>query len=186
MAALFIYPNDFTNKPYKIPNQEESKDFDQWLEDKEDEVLNRLLGFQLWDAFSNAIEGGTTTAKWVNLRDGDTYEYGGYTFKWMGMNKMLIPYVYAMFIRESFDKLTASGVTLNGTTNAVPGANFTIISPATRITTAQNAFSRMAGGCYNAANSLYGFLLAKYETDYTEWSPLSTWEDPGKENVFDL
>lgn len=185
MAALFISATDFTNKPYKIPNQEESKDFDEWLEAKEDDVLKDLLGFQLWDAFSNAIEGGTTTAKWVSLRDGDDYEYGGYTFKWGGMNKMLIPYVYSMFIRESFDRLTASGVGLNvGGNNG--NQTFTIISPATRITTAQNAFSRMAGGCYNADNSLYGFLLANYETDYTEWNPISTWSDPGKENVFDL
>jgi|SRR5688572_30096095 len=186
MAALFVDPTDFTNKPYKIPNQEESKDFDQWLEDKEDEILKDLLGWQLWDSFSNAIEGGTTTTKWVNLRDGTTYEYGGYTFKWEGMEKMLIPYIYSMFIRESFDKLTGSGVVLNGTTSATPGANFTIINPSVRITRAQNEFSRMAGGCYRADDSLYGFLLANYEDTYTEWSPTSTWKDPGKENQFDL
>lgn len=180
MAALFVDASDFLNKPYKIPNQDESKDFDQWLEDTEDQILKELLGFELWDAFSNAIEGGTTTQRWIDLRDGDTYEYGGYTFKWEGMEKMLKPYIYSIWVRESFDKLTNIGVGINTKTD------FTVISPASRIIKAQNEFSRLAGGNKNAENSLYGFLLANYEDSYPEWDPLQHWKDPGIENLFDL
>lgn len=180
MAALFVDVTDFVRKPYKIPNQEENNEFPEWLEDKEDEILKSLLGNELWDAFSNAIEGDTTTARWVNLRDGDDYEYGGYTFKWFGMNKMLIPYIYSVYVRESFEKISNIGPGINTV------QNFTVINPAPTIARAQNEFSRYAGGCKNAEDSLYGFLLANYEDTYPEWSPVQDWKDPGKENLFDL
>ena len=180
MAALFVSASDFLRKPYKIPNQEESNEFAEWLEDKEEEVLRTLLGNELWEAFRNAVAEDTTTARWVNLKDGDDYEYGGYTFEWQGMNKMLIPYIYSIYVRESFEKITNIGPGVNTV------ANFTVINPAPTIARAQNVFARLVGGCYNAADSLYGFLLANYEDTYTEWDPIQDWKNPGKENLFDL
>jgi hypothetical protein len=180
MAQFVTASIDFIQRPYLIPNQYEATDFSAWLTDNESQIMEDLLGWDLWEAFQAGLVPDYPDQKWEDIRDGAEYDYGGYTWKWAGLNKMLVPKLYSLWLSDAFDKHTNIGIGIN------QKADFNIISPALRISRSHNTFSRLAGGDRNYANSLYGFLLANYETDYTEWKPLIDWNDPGKMNVFDL
>lgn len=179
--ALFVTASiDFINRPYRVPNQNESTDFSAWLTQTESDVMESLLGWDLWTSFQTALLDDYPAQKWEDLRDGAEYTYGGYTWKWKGLNDMLVPILYSKWLETYYNKLSNIGIGLNAKDD------YTVINPAVAISQAQNVFARMAGANRTYSNSLYGFLLANYETDYTEWKPTVDWQDPGLMNVFDL
>jgi len=97
--------------------------------------------------------------KWLQLRDGDIYSM---KYKWVGLKRLLIPYVYSYWVGDAYDTNSGIGVVKAKAENATP------ITPKRRIVRAYNAFVRMAGGDwvgwgwnrYSIADSLYGFINA--------------------------
>lgn len=196
--AYFVRPDiDFVNRPYKVPNQNESPDFAQFLIDKEDDIMKSLLGWELWDALKTAMaDGGYETPndsteylaqKYIDLIDGAQYTYLGDTWKWEGLNKMLVPALYGYWLPE-YIKLMNIGVIQN---LAEPDKS-EVVSPGHKISRAWNEFWKRAGGWvgtdYDHRNTLYGFMMANYETDYTTWFPTDDWnpELPDNPNQLNL
>jgi len=97
--------------------------------------------------------------KWLLLKYGNDYVWADEDYEWAGIKKMLIPYVYAMWLKDQYDSHTSNGI-------IVPEAeNSTVISPSRRIAAAYNKFSDYAGAHYETDNSLYGYLVAN-EIDF--------------------
>lgn len=179
MAALFVDELDFFYAPYNVPNQTEKVSFQNYLGVKEEEILLKLFGYELWDEFKAAIIAGSPSQKWVDLRDGDTYTYGGETYKYYGLNDLLVPVIYSWWLKDNFDKHTNIGVGLNQKTD------FTLISPAKRIARAFNKFSEKVGSVRCYENTLWGFLKANEDT-YTTWDEFEDFEEPGTLNEFNI
>lgn len=90
--------------------------------------------------------------KWLMLRDGVRY-YSDPSWVWGGMKKLLIPYIYALWLRDTHDDHTKVGVVIRTAENA------TVISPAKRISRAYNEFASTAGSFYYQRNTLFGYLM---------------------------
>ena len=179
MAALFVDELDFFYAPYNVPNQNEKVSFQNYLQVKEEEILLKLFGYKLWDAFEAAIIAGSPAQKWVDLRDGKTYTYGGETYKYYGLNDLLVPVIYSWWLKDNFDKHTNIGIGLN------VKDDFTLISPATRISRAYNRFAEKVGSVTNYKNTLWGFLKANEDT-YTDWDEFEDFQEPGTLNIFNI
>jgi hypothetical protein len=180
MAALFVDEYDFFYAPYNVPNQNEKVSFQTYLGVKEEEILLKLFGYKLWDEFKAAIQAGSPAQKWIDLRDGDTYTYGGETYKYYGLNDLLVPVIYSWWLKDNFDKHTNVGIGLN-----TKDPDFTLISPATRISRAYNKFSEKVGSVTVYKNTLWGFLKANEDT-YTNWDEFEDFEEPGTLNIFNI
>lgn len=120
--------------------------------------------------------------KWLMLRDGDTYST---TSKWVGMKKLLVPYVYSYWVGDAYDKNTGVGVV------KAKGENSTVITPKRRIVRTFNEYVDMAGeritywprygARYNIVNSLYGFITVNADS-YPDFAYCA----PQKMNIFNL
>lgn len=169
---------DFLDRPYRIPNQDESTDLENFITAKEEELLRDLLGTTLYDAYIAGISAGSPAQKWVDLRDGKNYTYGGVTFHFAGLDACLIPAIFALWVKETSDQFTASGTVRNA-----PVLNGTAVSPARRISEAWGRWLTLVGSECQYWDSLYGFLVANatdYDFDGTDWVT------PGSMNAFDL
>jgi len=183
MAARFISLTDFNDRPYRIPNQNESTDLAAYLQTKESEIMERLLGWELWEDFQAGLDsysGDYPLDKWLDLEDGAEYTYGGVVYKYKGLNDLLVPAVYSYWLRDSFDKHTNIGIGLN------IKDEFTLISPATRISTAYNTYAKKVGNDCHYENTLWGFLAANYEANYTQWDPETDFDAPGTMTIFNI
>lgn len=122
--------------------------------------------------------------KWLKLRDGAEYDYGSKTWKWNGLVKLLIPFIYSRWVTDNADSISGSGAVV------VPSnENSTLISPSMRIVRAHNDYAEKVGvvrgrsyyrnmyesgrsynfsDCYSYEDTLYGFLVANTD-DYEEW-----------------
>jgi len=180
MAAIFVSATDFDTVPYKIPNQQEETSFATYLENKEDELLKALLGYafaqEIIDQYSSS---GEIDVKWANLVNGNTYTYNDKTYKWVGLNKLLVPAIYSQWLGDTFDKLTNIGVGINSKDN------FTVINPALRISRAWNLYAEMCGSSYCQQDTLFGYLQAN-ASDFTDYWDSYFNQYPGTKNVLDL
>jgi hypothetical protein len=86
------------------------------------------------------------------LRDGVDYEFKEKTYEWVGVKKLLIPYIYSMWLRDTYDQHSGIGIVLK------KGENSHVINPRKRIARAFNKYSEIAGDECNKQNTLYGFL----------------------------
>jgi hypothetical protein len=113
--------------------------------------------------------------KWLKLKYGADYEYTDEVYEWAGFNKMLIPYVYAMWLKDQYDAHTSNGIVVPDVENGM------VISPSRRIAAGYNKFSDYAGKDYCQENSLYGYLVANVadfpEADekFTEQGYMNAW-----------
>lgn len=127
--------------------------------------------------------------RWLMLYNGAMF--GKST--WVGLKKMLIPYVYALWLRDTYDDHTKIGVVRRTAENAM------IIDPTKRIARAYNMFSVYAGNYYRQYNSLFGYLMYAQTTlgHYTDYYsnveyPVfgdylrRSFKDPGRMNIFNL
>jgi len=135
----------------------------------------RQLVAELYDDYVAGIAAGTPDQKWLDLRDGDTYTYGGEEFQYKGLDDLLVPCIYALWVRETSDKFTNSSTVRNTLMNA------TAVSPGRRIADAYGKFIKKVGHCYDYKDTLYGFLTANYTT-YPNWR----YKEPGSMNDFDI
>lgn len=174
---MFVVRADFDNQPYNIPNLDKVQNsFAAFVEREEEEQLTSIIGYTLYKQFTTGLAvTPTPDQKWLDLRDGKEYiNSNGKIYKYKGMKKIFIPYIYAMWLRANFDNDSAVGIALALTENAE------IISPSTRICNAYNDHSKLVGdSCIN--NSLYGFLKTNEEV-YPDFE----FTCPGEMNIFNL
>lgn len=173
---MIIDATDFTNRPNKVPNQEESRDFISFIEAEEEafacwhhEEHFQLLGKELWEEFKAALAGsGTLETKWQNLKDGAEYTYQGKTYRYGGWVDMIRPGIYARWIPNIPYKLTNIGYV----ENSAPEKSKLLEDQYPFVVQEWNKFVDKVGHAhqygYNYRNSFYGFMKAN-ASDYPSW-----------------
>lgn len=168
---MFCTESDFELLPYNIPNLSDPLDenandgtFEDYCDQVEAEVLEELLGLQLYEEFTLALAGLTPDVWWTRLRDGYSYSEGDKTYTWKGMTWLLKPYVWFMWMRDNETKKTQEGGSV------AVAENSERVSLAKELSMAYNDFAKRSGfvGCGNSKNSLYGFLASDKE-HYGNW-----------------
>lgn len=173
---MIIDVSDFDNRPYKVPNQPESPDFEAFIEQAEEELaIKYLLGVELWEEFQTALESsGPLDAKWSALKDGATYVNGGVTYKYKGWVDMVRPAIYSQWHPEGTWKFTNVGWVENNANSAPQAGNQSklIDDPYPFMVKYWNEFITKVGFevsyGYNCKHSFYGFMKAN-ESDYDNW-----------------
>lgn len=144
-----------------------------------------------------------TANRWLRLREGDTYSYYNRPQKWYGMNRLVVPLIYSLYTKFTYDNQTGAGVV------TAKNENSDTVSAANRIVRGWNKYADLAAGDWPSVidwtfvnwpdleNSLFGYLFL---TD-TVWDDLFTDGDgfgsmraylaysfqfPGKTNVFGI
>ena len=180
---MIIDVSDFTSRPYKVPNQPESPDFAEFVEDKEIELATRyLLGWDLWELFNEAVNGsGALEDRFTDLLNGAFYEYAGINYKYEGWKNLVRPGIYADWMPNISSKLTNIGVVRNDSPqqSKLEEDQYPFsVGP-------WNRFVKLSGfngtHGYNYRNTLYGFLKVN-EATYPEWE----YNCPPFRNRFDL
>lgn len=174
---MIIDSTDFVDRPYKVPNQEESRDFVPFIEDIEERLAQgtlpdecvQLLGVDLWNEFTEGLEtSGDIEQKWLDLRDGADYEYNGVTYRYNGWVDMIRPAIFSQWIPITTDKITNIGFIRN---NAPQQSKLTEDNYPF-IVKYWNEFAKKVGYdteyCYNYKNSFYGFMKAN-QSSYESW-----------------
>jgi len=175
---MLISPTDFLDRPYKVPNQEESRDFITFIEEKEEELGRMILGNELFELFQEALSGsGTLDDIWIALRDGANYPYGNEVYEYKGWVDMLRPGIYSEWIPNSIYKLTNVGYIIND----APQQSSVMDEQYEFQITAWNNFVRKAGFNYGCNDSFYGFMTVNTES-YPTW----VYTCPRYKNRFDL
>ena len=146
-------------------NTEGRTEINQDIEIYEPELLQKALGYDLWKAFTDGIEGsGSIETRWESLLSGIEFDYYGKNYKWNGFgpdNKLspIANYCYYRYMEDS-----ASDVTLAGTaTGAVD--NNTRVAPMQKMVNAWNDMVDML-------HILHRFLLSS--DDYPEYDETQT------------
>jgi len=168
---------DFLERPYRIPHQEESTDLQAFVTAKSEELLRGVLGTTLYNSYVAGIAAGSPAQKWVDLRDGKDYTYAGITYRFSGLDNLLVPGIFALWVKETNETYTVSGVVKSS-----PAQNATAVSATRKITESWGKFLDLVGSECEYRNTLYGFLIAN-ESDY---GTLEDWTTPGSMNAFDL
>ena len=171
---------DFIDKPYQIPNQEESPEFEAFIARWEAKLLKALLGLDLYNAFINDLAEATPLAIYTDLRDGDEYQWEGETFEWVGMVEMLRPAIYSEWIKQTHRHLTTSGMI-----GATGQQNTQVLDPMPDIVEKWNEYAMHAGVDYSIENTLYGFMYVN-TTDYENDEGELIFNPPQLKNRFDF
>lgn len=158
-------------------------------------------GLDVWEA--ETVQTGTAPVagadwtlveednRWLKLKKGADYVYNYKTYEWVGMKKMLIPYIFSMWLRDTFDNNSGVGVVV------AKGENSKVINPGNRIARTFNEFSRIAGNCKEKENTLYGFLdqegfVGTFDDTFDETFQTFNaylnfvFKNPGRMNTFQL
>jgi hypothetical protein len=180
---VIIDPVDFSDKPYKVPNQEENRDFAAFLESKEEELaVKYLLGSEMWEEFKAALDGSDPIDPiWETLRDGGFYDYNNVQYQYKGWVDLVRPGIFSEWIPETTMKLTNIGFI----TNAAPDKAKLAEDHYPFQVTHWNKFVSKVGYNYpygySRKNTFYGFMKAN-EDDYPNWH----FRCPKYKNRFDL
>lgn len=174
---MIIDSTNFVDRPYKVPNQEESRDFVSFIEDVEERLAMgtlmgetmKLLGVDLWNEFTAGLEtSGTIEQRWLDLRDGADYQYNNKTYRYNGWVDMVRPAIFSQWIPATTDKITNIGFVRN----SAPQQSKLTEDNYPFIVLHWNDFVRKVGyeseHCYNYKNSFYGFMKANAE-NYSSW-----------------
>jgi len=174
---------DFNVRPYKIYFQEEENQGGALLDfigNKEEEILRDLLGTNVYNAFIEGLEQPSVQQRWVDLRDGAVYEYSSVQYEYKGLVNLLVPCIFAYWVKETSDTYTNSSTVRNTLANAQA------MPPGRRIGEAYGRFLELVGDECNYRNTLYGFMLANL-SDYDDPSGYDwIFCKPGSMNQFDL
>jgi hypothetical protein len=204
---MFVTQANFQIPPYQIPNLSDvSATFDAYITQEEEEVLRAVLGNLFYDAFVVGLATDPVPDRWQKLKDGDSFTaLDGLTYRWVGMTKMLTPYIYSQWVRDNYDTLTSTGVVISKNENSE------VINPSLRISRAFNKFSDIVGGEYpynwvyfpcvgrrysDCYNTLFEYLYAKhadFDADVTGGGYgdfhqylMREFMPPGKMNIFNI
>lgn len=163
---MFVTIDDFKLPPYELANLKEMvNSFNQFIEEQEADCLKTLLGDSFYDAFVQGLAVlPAPEQRWVDLRDGVKYigPNGQIKYTWVGMKKIMRPYIVAMWTKYTYDSNSGIGV-------VVPKAeNGEMKNPSARIVERYNEFSDLVHDDYYEYNSgpwsftnyntLYGYL----------------------------
>lgn len=169
-----IDATDFLNRPYKVPNQEESRDFISFIEDKEAYIaIKYLLGQSLWDEFKAQMEtSGGPEERFQLLYDGADYTNNGKTYHYNGWIDLVRPAIYSEWLPESLYINTNVGVVINN----APQMSSVQDDQYVFQVRAWNDFVNKAGGyhrysyknSYNCVSTFYGYMKAN-ESDFESW-----------------
>jgi len=163
---MLISPTDFLDRPYKVPNQEESRDFITFIEEKEEELGRMILGNELFELFRDALEGsGTLDDIWVAIRDGANYPYNNEVYEYKGWVDMIRPAIYSQWLPNLTYKLTNIGYVENN----APEMSSLIEDQYPFQVINWNKFVNKVGYGYTCKDSFYGFMKAYYEENYPTW-----------------
>lgn len=149
----------------QVGNTEGRSTVESFIETYETEYLKKVLGYDLWKAFTDGIEGsGTPDQRWVDLLEGAEYTCQSHTKLWPGFEAKPSPisqYVYYQFMQDG-----AINNTLVGTaTQAVDNNNK--VAPFEKMIDAWNDMVEL-----NIL--LWNFLYANRSV-YPEWDYASQW-----------
>lgn len=138
---------------------------DEFIEIYETEYLKKILGYDLWKAFTDGIDGsGPHDQRWEDLLAGKDYDFQGHNKNWPGFEAKPSPigqYVYYQYMENG-----AAINTLVGTaTQAVDNNNK--VSPFEKMVSAWNDMVEL-----NIL--LWNFLYAN-RTVYPEWKYQHWW-----------
>lgn len=159
----------------------------------ENEILQKLLGYQLWKQFTDAVEAATEqnplSQKWDSLLNGAefTLEWNGQTIttKWNGLVNddkvsLIAYYVYYMHRKNNVSQYSGTAETTAKNENSV------VVNPLNKMVFVYNQMIDLYGNTpyyarnilslfdsgsyehYNAEPSAYNFLLANI-ADYPDW-----------------
>lgn len=177
---MFLQLTDFQARPYRIPNQQESPDLEQFIERTEEDLLICLLGYELYSEFVANVDTSSPESRWVDLRDGADYLYAGHPYKYSGIVEMLKPAVYSKWIDPGAYKFTNVGYVQNN----APKESTTLDQSGFRVE-AWNRYVKLAYDRGSRKNTWYGFMKAT-EADYQGWEFSTCNECVQYQNRFDL
>lgn len=85
-----------------LPVDEISSELTSFITKYEKEILIKILGYDLYKAFTTALTGFDPAEKWGLLRDGCDYEISGITYNWPGLintekESLIAYYVFYQF-----------------------------------------------------------------------------------------
>lgn len=102
--------------------------------------------------------------RWARLVYGDEYLYYTRPQKWYGFNRLVVPLIYSLWVKFTYNNQTSSGVVTLSPENSV------VVSPAQRIARAWNKYANLCAGDLpnivdlnypvwpELENSLFGYL----------------------------
>ena len=150
----------------------------------EKEVLQKLLGYELWKALDDdLVDGEPQTQRFIDLVDGKDYTLSsGETIRWNGLRNddkvsLIAYYTFYWYLRN---KTTATSTLGEIRPNVENSAN---ASPAQRLSGAWHRLEELYG--YYSQTSLIGSaynFLKEHESSYDEW----VFTAIGSVNSFDL
>jgi hypothetical protein len=156
---MFVTAQNFDDYPYNLPDLDNVENsFQDFVDLEEEEMLYRVLGRLLYEEFKVHMLALVDDPivplpdRWAKLLNGTTYTYRGRVFRWLGMVKLITPYIYSRWTTVTSDSHNGAGITVPKTENS------TVISPGQRISRAHNVFSRMSGHNRSMVSTLYGYL----------------------------
>lgn len=187
---MIIDPTDFTDRPYKVPNQEESRDFISFIEETEEQLATgnltgevcNLLGDELWHEFNDQITGsGVIEERFELLRDGEIYTYNNKQYHYKGWVEMIRPAIFSLWLPQSNMKLTNIGYV----ENSAPQQSKLMEDQYQFQVNHWNKFVSKVGYSYpygyNCHSTFYGFMKV-HATDFPTW----TFRCPRYKNRYDL
>jgi hypothetical protein len=92
--------------------------------------------------------------RWLLLKNGNSYDYIGKSWRWRGMKAAIKPLIYAQWVEYGVAKLTINGFVIPAMENNVS------VDPSPYICRQWNEWAKQIGGPCNQKNSLYGYLQA--------------------------
>ncbi len=150
---MFLTSEDFEVPPYEIPNLAGvANSFSDYVDEHEETILKELMGVQLYDAFISGLDEDYPEERWINLRDGLDYLVGEKTYHWVGVKKMLRPYIVAEWLSDNWDTFSGVGIVQGKAENAK------VRNPGKRIAKRWNEFAGYVGNSRSKKDTLYGYL----------------------------
>lgn len=90
------------------------------IDEKEPEVLTKLLGYSLYKAFTEGLAEDPIDQRWIKLKDGAEYtDQRGNLQKYLGIKPIITRFVYYWNIRQKETNTTGIGESKNTAENAV-------------------------------------------------------------------
>lgn len=170
---MFVTVDDFHIPPYNLAEAVFADDspFHDYMERKERDVLVSLLGINLYNELVAYVEGsgeGEPDDVWDGLIEGGEYTLRNCNYQWDGLKAMIVPYVYANWLRDTYENITALEALV------IPQSeNAKVVNPTRRIVQASADFALKAGKGRSIGYTLFGYLTANKQT-FTSW----VWSDP--------
>jgi len=111
---------------------------------------------------------------WLLLKNGDDYIYIRRKYIWNGFKSILVPAIFSMWLKDTFDNYSNLGISIPELENGQ------WVNPSRRIVAANNDFISKLGNYYRQEGTLYGYVWNKNLLD----GRFSTVYDPTLFNSF--